>query len=111
MLYIALGALAGLLLASVLINVFQYRIGRVAVKAALQHEERLLDRARATELRSDRQIDAMLARLSTAPRLELSEGEAAATVDLSERTFISDLPVDDVDWNELRGEDTIEDDD
>lgn len=106
---ITLGVLAGLLVASVLINVFQYVTSRRAIEAANQHEQRLLDRARAAELRSHEQIDAMLARVSTAPRLDLSEGQTKTAIDPSERTFISDDPTDDEVWNDFLGEDPDED--
>jgi hypothetical protein len=103
------GILVGLLAASLVALVAQWRAHRRSITAALQHEERLLDRARAAELRSDQQIDRMLERVHTAPRLEMTQGATTVAVDPAERTFISDLPTDDEAWNDLTGEAEDED--
>lgn len=104
------GLLAGFLAASLACNLLQYRAHRAAIQAALQHEQRLLDRARGAELRSEQQIDTMLARVSTTPRLEIKEADTPRpAIDPNERLYISDLPTDDEAWNDHLGADPDED--
>lgn len=69
-------------------------------------ERQALDRANAAELRSAQQIDAMLERISTAPRLDLDTGRAVHPIDPSERKFFADDddPLEDQAWNEYRGD-------
>ena len=98
----ATGLLTGLLVASVIVNIAVTLDRRRQVRAALQHEQRLLDRAAAAEIRSAEQIDAMLDRIRTAPRLEL-QASAPATVGLAERAYIPDTPDGDEEWNDYRG--------
>lgn len=90
-----------------------YAAGLVAVfvqgrshRAALRDERA---RADAAETRSAEQLDAMLGRLATAPRIEMAPVAVPAAVDPAERTFISDLPTDDEAWNDYLGEEPDED--
>jgi hypothetical protein len=96
------GILVGLLFAALVGNLLQHLWDRSTIDA-------WRTRALAAETRSAEQIDAMLARLSTAPRLEMRAGEDPAPVDPDERVFISDLPTDDEVWNDFVGEDPDED--
>lgn len=99
----ALGAVSAAFLVAVIGLVVQHVYWKRAVGLALAQESRALDRAAATELRSAQQIDAMLERISTQPRLEIAPGSAQKPP-LQERRYIADHPADDVTWNEYRGE-------
>jgi hypothetical protein len=96
------GVLAGLLFAALVGNLLQHLWTRHTIDA-------WRTRAFAAETRSAEQIDAMLTRISTAPRLEMRASEDPAPVDPDERVFISDLPTDDEVWNDFVGEDPDED--
>lgn len=67
----------------------------------MTRERRALDMAHAAELRSHEQIDAMLDRINTSPRIEVRP-PLAPKVDLAERTYIADHDV--AAWNEHVGE-------
>lgn len=101
---VIIGILAGLLVASLVLNIAQYASTRRTVDAALQHEERLLDRARGAELRAAQQIDAMLDRLHTTPRMTLAEAKVKVPErDSGKRLYITDSPYMDEAWNDYRG--------
>lgn len=99
-----IGALAAALLISLTALVAQHFSCRRAVDQARKFETVLLDRAHAAELRSARQIDAMLDRLSTEPRLQMRPAEAHPAPELGARKYIADHPADDEAWNDYRGE-------
>lgn len=98
---IIIGLLLGLLIASlVTIGVLMYarRLYVEAVETRLQAAE---DRSRAAELRSARQIDAMLDRVTTSPRMEL---RGPSSPPPSEGTkYIGDTPYHDEQWNDFVG--------
>lgn len=98
-----IGGLVVGLLVSVILLIAQRHNHRRSLDAALRHETALLDRARAAELRSAQQVDAMLERISTEPRFELRPA-STAVADPSQRKYIADHPADDAAWNEFRGE-------
>lgn len=60
------------------------------------------DRAHAAEIRAGQQIDTMLDRISTSPRLEVRTG--VGTVDPAKQKYISDSPYMDQVWDDLRGQ-------
>lgn len=99
-----LGALAAALAISVVALVVQQRAHKSSISLALVQETRALDRAHAAELRSEQQIDAMLARISTTPRMDLSTGTVASPVDPDRPKYISDEPYMDAAWNDFRGD-------
>lgn len=74
-----------------------------ALAAALVAAVVALVAQRDAHKRSVQQIDAVLARVSTEPRLELRPA-ASSTKPTTERTYIADHPSDDDAWNEYRGE-------
>lgn len=95
-----IGALsAGLLLVSAYHLAYRRSSSR-QLDLAMAQGTRALDAARAAELRSAQQIDAMLDRISTSPRIEV---RPAVATGLSERPYISDEPYHDGAWNDLRG--------
>lgn len=96
------GALAAALLVAVAGLVSQHLIYRRLARAALEQETRLLDRIHATELRSAQQIDAMLERISTAPRIEVRPAPAAPTTTPDAQHYITDEPYMDEAWNDFR---------
>lgn len=97
-----IGALSASLIIAVVGLLAQRLVHRRSLSAALAHETFALDRARAAELRSAQQIDAMLDRISTEPRLELRPA-STAVVEPSTRKYIADHPADDEAWNDYRG--------
>lgn len=99
---IVIGLLAGLLIASVALNLALWVTRLENTKVWRQRARDAEDARKAAELRSGEQIDAMLERISTSPRLEVLPA-SAPPVDPGERRFISDLPYDDAAWNEFRG--------
>jgi hypothetical protein len=99
-----IGALAAALVIALAALVAHIYSGRRTVRLALQQETRALDRAHAAELRSEQQINALLDRISTAPRIEVRPAESAPQVKLGERRYIADHQADDAAWNEYRGE-------
>ena len=70
----------------------------------LSRETRALDRARAAELRAGEQIDAILERVHTAPRLDLDTSARVPTINPEARRFFADDddPVEQAAWNEYR---------
>jgi hypothetical protein len=98
------GALAAALLISAAGLVVQHFMNKRVVALLVLRETRALDTARAAELRSAQQIDALLDRVSTAPRIELSRAELTPEPDSSTRRYIADHVADDAAWNEYRGE-------
>lgn len=99
-----IGALAAALVVALGALVAQVYSCRRSIRLALQQETRALDRARAAELRSEQQINALLDRISTAPRIEVRPTVEAPQVKLDERHYIADHQADDHAWNEYRGE-------
>lgn len=97
------GLLAGLLAQSLVGIVAAIVAGRRGIRRAMARETAALDAMHAAELRSVKQIDAMLDRISTAPRLDLSESKLP-TAPTSDRKYIADHAGDDAAWNEFRGE-------
>ncbi len=100
--YLIIGLLLGLLLAALIVvgvMVYLFRDRDSVWRLRLREES---DARKATELRSAAQIDAMLDRINTSPRLEMAT--ATGNVDPEERTYFSDAPHDDADWNEFVGE-------
>ena len=102
------GVLAALLAASLIAHVISYFLHRGDILEYKRMLRAASDSVHAAELRSSQQIDAMLERISTAPRLDLSAASAVRPVDPEQKTFISDLPYDDERWNDYRGEPTEE---
>lgn len=98
------GLLAGLLAQSLVGIVVAIVAARKVVRRALVRETAARDQAHAAELRSVKQIDAMLDRISTAPRLDLDTAVKAKPALTSDRTYIADHAGDDAAWNEYRGE-------
>lgn len=98
----AFGVLSAALLISFVILGIQYVAHKRDISAALKHETFALDRARAAELRSAQQIDAMLDRISTEPRLELRPASGSVVIDPKVRKYITDHEADDQAWNEYR---------
>lgn len=101
-----IGALSAALLLVIAYHAAYVVASRQAVRLAMARETRALDAAHAAELRSAQQIDAMLDRISTAPRLELQPDVQIPPVS-DEPAYISDEPYHDAEWNKYRG---IEDD-
>jgi hypothetical protein len=99
--HIALGLLAGLLLASLILNAYQRSNEKSLDKAWQFRWREAEDRANAAQVRSAEQIDAMLDRISTSPRLEVHE-PAPPLPDPTERPYISDFPYEDERWNDFR---------
>lgn len=98
---IVVAVLTTLLVVSLLLNWYQ-RIERRRFEAtALIRETRALDAAHAAELRSKEQIDAMLDRINTSPRIEVRP-PAIPEIDPNERTYIPDYDVEA--WNDHVGE-------
>lgn len=93
MIYLAIGALAGLLIASVVITVLaSLALRRLVVLLTTEraaHDERLL---------------ALVARIDTAERMELRPVEPTHKPDPATSKYISDEPYMDEKWNEYRGE-------
>ena len=98
------GLLSGFLASALVGLAVLFVSNRRAIAAALQHETRLLDRARAAELRSAQQIDAMLERINTSPRIEVREASVAPKADAESVKYIADTPYMDEVWNDYRGE-------
>lgn len=98
------GALSAALLIAVVALVAQHHAHKRFVGLALAQETRALDRAAAAELRSAKQIDAMLDRISTEPRLEIRPTATSTEAPSKERIYIADHSGDDEAWNEYRGE-------
>lgn len=106
MIIVILSVISTLFAVSMAFNVY-FVIHRERFEARwLSRETRALDRAHAAELRAGQQIDAMLERVSTAPRLELDAGQTAVQIDPDARKYYADDddPVEDRAWNEYRGE-------
>lgn len=99
---LVIGVLTGLLIAAGVQAFVARRAYRADVRVALAHETVALDRARAAELRSAQQIDALLDRIGTTPRLEVAPAEHHEAPS-PEPQYISDLPYMDGAWNEYTG--------
>lgn len=102
---VILGLVIGLLIASAALNVVLLR-SRASRDHAWQERVRHADDARhASELRSAEQIDAILDRISTSPRLEVLP-VTGGDVDPDERKHFSDFDteIEQDAWNEYRGE-------
>lgn len=97
-----IGALAAGLVIAVAGLVVQYFANRRSLRLVLAQETRALDAARAAELRASQQIDAMLERIATQPRLELSAAAKASAVDPDATKYITDEPYMDEAWNDYR---------
>lgn len=112
MLNIALAVVTTLLVVSLAANAFFYFHRSRFEMHWLSRETRALDRARAAELRAGQQIDAMLERVSTAPRLDLDPGKHAVEVDPTAHKFYADDddPVEQAIWDEAHGDTDDEDD-
>lgn len=102
MIYLLVGGLGGLLLASLVMNAMLWFTRRAPAAEWRARARAAEDRARATELRSSQQIDALLDRVSVAPRMGLQAGAMLGAVDPAVRTYVADE--DDTTWNELHGE-------
>ena len=98
------GALSAALLLAIVGLVIQHFTNRRTVALLMLREARALDSARAAELRSAQQIDALLDRVSTAPRIELRHVEPVPEPDTNAKHYIADHIADDAAWNEYRGE-------
>lgn len=103
MIYFAVGALSAALAIAVVGLVVQHFANKRSLRLVLAQETRALDRAHAAELRASQQIDAMLERIATQPRLELSTGTKLPVVDPDTPKYISDEPYMDEAWNNYRG--------
>lgn len=103
---IYLAVVATLLVVSAAINAYYFATRYRTVAYWTQREMKALDRARATELRSAEQIDAILERVHTAPRLDLETGRQAVVIDPDARRFFADDddPVEERAWNKAHGE-------
>lgn len=99
---VLLGLAFGLLLASVMLNIFLYlhrqSLAAVWKQRAIQAE----DAKHAAELRSAEQIDAMLARVAS--REITLRPPSPPKVDIEARRYIPDTIDGDAAWNEYRGE-------
>lgn len=94
-----------LLVVSVAANIAFYVSRHRFESRWLLRETRALDQAHASELRAASQIDAMLERVSTAPRMVLDRDRNVPVVNPDERKFYADDddPVEERAWNEYRG--------
>lgn len=101
LLLVGLGVLGGLLIASLALNMMLWYTRREYVADWRRRTREAEDAKHAAEIRSAQQIDAMLERISTAPRLEVAPGRS--TAELQEKTYISDEPYMDDAWNDFRG--------
>lgn len=97
------GLLGGVLFASVLLNVVQHLMLKGVARQSAVHIREANDRARAAELRAEKQIDTMLDRISTEPRIELRTVDTLPPLG-DEKPYISDLQYDDEHWNDTVGE-------
>lgn len=99
-----IGVLLALLAVSGAGNGLQYFLRSRSVSVARARVREAEDARHAAELRSYQQIDAMLDRISTSPRIEVRP--PVDKVDLETRKYFSDTDTpDDVEaWNEYRGE-------
>lgn len=96
-----IGALVASLLISLAALVAQRRAHQRELVLALAAETRALDRAHATEIRSAQQLDALLDRISTAPRIEVRPAHQVTT-DPTAKHYITDEPYMDEAWNDYR---------
>lgn len=93
-----IGVLAAFLFSSLLLNLVQHFMLRGVARSSARAITDANDRAHAAELRAADQIDAMLDRLKTAPRLDLITGRPDLPP-LSQDPEITDEPFDDENWN------------
>lgn len=94
--------LAALLLASVILNVIQYRASRAQIAHWRFAARREAD-ARAHDAQtSEKRLEDLLSRINTNPRLEV-RGPVAPPVDLDEQKYWSDEPYHDEAWNDYHG--------
>lgn len=98
--------LATLLVVSLIANVSFFLTRRSVIAEWADRERQALDRAHGAELRSVQQIDALLERVHTAPRLDLEAGQQAVVIDPAARRFFADDddPVEERAWNKAHGE-------
>ena len=104
--YIFLTIALTLLVVSLVANILFVFTRQRFERSWLARETRALDRAHAAELRAGQQIDAMLERVGTTPRLDLGAARSVPAVDPDARRYFADDddPVEDRAWNEYRGE-------
>lgn len=108
---IIIGLLVGLLAASILLNLFLYGHRRGLATMWRERAREAEDAKHAAELRSDEQIDAMLARVASR-QIELRPATPVHDIDPDARLYIADTDVSgDAAWNDFRGEPEPESDD
>jgi hypothetical protein len=95
-----LGTLAGLLATSIACNAALYFTRRRADVSTTVRLRSADDRAHAAELRAAKQIDAMLDRIHTEPRIEM-RAAVPNTPPLDAKPYISEYEHDDARWNDL----------
>lgn len=100
MIFLVLGVVVGLLVASVSLNLILWYTRRSYTAIWRDRAREAEDKAHAAELRSEQQINAMLDRVSTSSRVELIPG--SGQVDLEARKYITDEAHDDEHWNDFR---------
>lgn len=100
---VLLGILIGLLVASVAANIALYVTRHRSAATWRQRARGAEDEARAAQLRSAEQIDALLDRVSTSPRIEFRP-PAIPKIDPDEPKYIPETEDGDAAWNAFRGE-------
>lgn len=96
---LVVGLLVGLLLASMMLNGYLLWSRRYLSGAWQDRARRAEDAKNAAELRSGEQIDALLDRINTSPRLQVLPA-GAPKVDPTVMTYIPDTLEGDEAWNE-----------
>lgn len=103
-----IGLLSGLLIASLVGNGALYLVRAGAAATWRQRALAAEDAKKAQELRSGEQIDALLDRVRTSPRLEVA-APVTRKVDPDARLYFPDTEDADADWNTYRGEPAVGD--
>lgn len=107
---VIIGLLLGGLVSSLIVNAGLWFSRMSFTRIWRERAREAEDAKKASDLRCERQIDAMLERLHTSDRLELNGASQTATVDPAARRYIPDTEDADRAWDEYRGVERDDDD-